>query len=565
MKAAGYVRVSTSGQTGDAKLSLQVQRESIQQYCADNNLQLLPIYDEGAQSGADLDRPELQRLLADAPERKFQSVVVADLSRFGRDNIDALVNIRELKRLGIEFISIKEQFMPGPVGDMLRSIISGVNELERATIKLRTHGARNRLWKAKRRWIGLLPFGYTFDEKTEKVVQIKEEADVMRRIVTEYLDLNLSFNDICIRLNKDHVTTRRGRKWNTANLSAYLRQTIYYGYAITNRYIMNAKGEVAGEKPEDEWIIWDCDDIDAILTKARWDKVQAKAATGLSRSGRPSKFADTFLLHGLLKCGVCGATMVPYRADEKSHGGKRYYQCRWHKSGVKEREIAGRERCHLPTIPAEMLEDWIWDQLMVKFGREREKHFAPLLEDTRFDEQIAAQEAKIVSITKSAAQAERAARKLFLAFTTPDPETPEEDDPDDARMFKIEHRKLTQEAKHLRQELKSAQKYLVELTGMKADQQKFAELVGNEALLSSIWLKMDELPLRGKQQLLKGLLDGAVEVYPPTWLSVEEIKKMNARNHKGPLVDAVKSKPKFRFNEAILQKVLGVNKHLEKC
>jgi hypothetical protein len=257
--------------------------------------------------------------------------------------------------------------------------------------------------------------------------------------------------------------------------------------------------------------------------------------------------------------------MVPYRADEKSHGGKRYYQCRWHKSGVKEREIAGRERCHLPTIPAEMLEDWIWDQLMVKFGREREKHFAPLLEDTRFDEQIAAQEAKIVSITKSAAQAERAARKLFLAFTTPDPETPEEDDPDDARMFKIEHRKLTQEAKHLRQELKSAQKYLVELTGMKADQQKFAELVGNEALLSSIWLKMDELPLRGKQQLLKGLLDGAVEVYPPTWLSVEEIKKMNARNHKGPLVDAVKSKPKFRFNEAILQKVLGVNKHLEKC
>jgi hypothetical protein len=248
--------------------------------------------------------------------------------------------------------------------------------------------------------------------------------------------------------------------------------------------------------------------------------------------------------------------------------------CRWHKAGAAEREINGKERCPLPTIPAEPLEEWIWDQLSGKMGMEKEKHFTPLLQDNHFDDQILKQEAKIESISKSIEQKKRAARKLLLVFTTPDPDTPEEDDEEDGRAFKIEHRKLTQETKHLRVELEAAKKYLTELTGMKTDQKKFQELIGNEALLSSIWLRMDDAPLATKHQLLKGLLDGYVTVYPSQftsrWLTIEQIKALktalNART-KEPLagiVDARLSKPKFRYNSEVIQEVLGIEKHLEK-
>src|SRR5208283_4579416 len=120
------------------------------------------------------------------------------------------------------------------------------------------------------------------------------------------------------------------------------------------------------------------------------------------RTGRPTKYANTFLLHGLLKCGVCENTIVAYRANN-THKHKRYYKCRWNKAGAKEREINGVERCILPMIPAEALEDWVWTCLTAKL-RGHDKNYAPLFENNRFETQITTQETKIENIAKTIAQ-----------------------------------------------------------------------------------------------------------------------------------------------------------------
>jgi site-specific DNA recombinase len=553
--AAGYIRVSTSGQLDNT--SLEDQAEQITEYCSRNNLELiLPLYDEGWQSGADNDRPKFQQMLADADQKKFEVVVIWALDRFGREMADMLVNARRLERLGIELISVKEKFGNDPQGKMMRNTLANFAEYEKALIKDRTHRGRNKKWKNKEAWIGQPPFGYRFDEKICKVVQILEEAKVVRRIVELYLNnVNYSFNDICLILKRDHTTTKRGKEWTTANLSATLSKTIYYGYHVSNTKIMNAKGEIIGDKPPEDHIIWDANDIDAIMTKQEWDDIQAKAKSGKSkRAGRHFSYAKTFMLHDLLKCGLCGSVITPYRADE-GHNNRRYYKCRWHKAGAKEREINDRERCLLPTIPAEQLEDWIWDQLAVKFGYEKEKHLGPLLQNDRFDEQIAEREVKIANIKKLLVQKERAIKRL-------DEQILMADDDYNPTEFRFKRREFSNDINHHKKELEAAKTRLKELQDYKADQKKFEELVGNEALLSAIWLKMDDLELAGKQRLLQGLLDGPLVLYPRA--NLEQIKRLKMKMV-GPPIDPVKSKPKFRYNEAVLHEVLGLEQYLEKC
>ena len=114
---------------------------------------------------------------------------------------------------------------------------------------------------------------------------------------------------------------------------------------------------------------------------------------------------------------------------------------------------------------------------------------------------------------------------------------------------------------HLNQELQAAKKHLDELNEMQNDQEKFKELIGNKALLASWWLKLDELPLKSKQRLLQGLLDGPIVIYPASYL--EAMKRLDIKP-RGPLFDAVKSKPNFRFNQPILEEILGLDKYLEK-
>lgn len=545
--AAGYIRVSTVGQLDNS--SLEDQEFQIKKYCAGNDLHLLPIYDEGSQSGADADRPQLQKLLQDADQNLFQVVVVWALDRFGRDLTDILVNARILKHLGIELVSVKEKFGNDPQGEMMRNTFANFADYERKLIKERTHRGRLRKWREKKRWIGHLPLGYTFDKEKCKIVQVQEEAAVIRRIVELYLgDVKHSFNDICKILKKERITTKQGKIWTTAHLSLQLKHTLYYGYFVANTHHRDET-----PKPIEEHIIWDENDFDPpgpIMTKQEWDAIQAKAKTGRLRTGRPDEYAKTFLLHGLLRCGVCSNIVVAYRANN-THTHKRYYMCRWNKASAKEREIEGESRCALPMIAADDFENWVWDSLMSQFGRDKQRAFGHLLEDERFDEQIADQEGKIANVKKTIAQKERSIRRLDEQI-----DLAKDDDDYNPTEFHFKRRQHANDLNHLRKDLEAANNRIEELKKMQTEQEQFKKLIGDEALLSSIWLKMDDLPLSGKQRLLQGLLAEPIKVYPS--LVLEHIK--NRKNK--ILFDAARSKPKFRYNAHALTEILGLEQYL---
>lgn len=144
-KVAIYARVSTVEQ--DPGLQLSELRKHVQ----DRAWQVYHEYTDIGQSGARDSRPQLNRLMADARRRKFDTVLVWKFDRYAR-SVKHLVNsLYEFKALGIDFVSLTEGIDTStPLGEAMFSIIGAMAQLERDLIRERvTAGMRRAREKGK--------------------------------------------------------------------------------------------------------------------------------------------------------------------------------------------------------------------------------------------------------------------------------------------------------------------------------------------------------------------------------------------------------------------------------
>jgi DNA invertase Pin-like site-specific DNA recombinase len=148
-RVALYARVSTCTGQQDPELQLRELRE----YARLRGLTIVGEYVDRI-SGSKDSRPALNRLMADASQRKFDAVLVWKLDRFGR-SLRHLVNaLAELEALGLTFISLRDNLdLSTPSGRLMFQIIGAMAEFERSLIQERVKaGLRNA--KAKGRRLG---------------------------------------------------------------------------------------------------------------------------------------------------------------------------------------------------------------------------------------------------------------------------------------------------------------------------------------------------------------------------------------------------------------------------
>ena len=101
MNIAAYCRVSTDKE--DQLNSLETQKKFFEEFASKNGHNLTGLYaDEGISGTKTRNRKEFLRLMRDARQKAFEMIIVKDISRFARNTVDLLQNIRELKALGIE-------------------------------------------------------------------------------------------------------------------------------------------------------------------------------------------------------------------------------------------------------------------------------------------------------------------------------------------------------------------------------------------------------------------------------------------------------------------------------
>ena len=550
IKAAAYIRVSTDGQINGE--SLNTQRSTIQAYCTSRGWELVNIFEDAGISGAKDDRPALQSLLSAARTGEIETVVVRDLSRFGRSARDLLNNIQTLKDCSITFISLKEGIDgSGPYGQFMLTILAAIAELEMEMITSRMKENRLARWRDRRIFCGKPPYGYSWNSKEKQIEIVAEQAEIYSRVVKEYLDLGKSLNDIALDLNAEGIPTRNGAssRWSSGTLSKILKSSDYCGKITVNKSITDAKGKVLGSRPESEHIVFE---VPPLIAKDRWNELQKRLNNANSRSGRPSKIEQEFLLHGLCRCGICGATMLSQYGTRRVDGTRsRNYVCYWHKASSKMREVKGHEKCPLPLIPAELLE-WqvFYVELFRQLGLDPDQHYKPLLDGKNgLDSNIKGVERRLSDLQANLKRKEMALRNLDSLL--------EHDDFDRTEYSQKRHGCLN-DIHALQHKIEAARNEHDELRKRKSDEATFAKFISEAEAFKAVTHKIMNLSFSGKQRLLRGVLDGPITVGHSTLIPHHELETEDA-------IGEILKHTTFavKYNQPLLLELLG-DKHTVK-
>jgi len=146
-RVALYSRVSTNnGQNPELQL------RELREYCMARGLTIVQEYTDVGYSGSKESRPALNQLMIDARRRRFDSILVWKLDRFGR-SLRHLVNaLAELEALGLSFISLRDNLdLSTPSGQLMFHVVGAMAQFERALIQERVKaGLRNAKAKGKR-------------------------------------------------------------------------------------------------------------------------------------------------------------------------------------------------------------------------------------------------------------------------------------------------------------------------------------------------------------------------------------------------------------------------------
>ncbi|MGZ3284465.1 MAG: recombinase family protein [Xanthobacteraceae bacterium] len=191
-RCAIYTRKSTDYNLELAFNSLDAQREACEAYIksqAHEGWRLIPgRYDDGAFSGASLDRPALQQLLADVRAGKIDIVLVYKVDRLTRSLADFAKLIELFDAHCVSFVSVTQSFnTSSSMGRLTLNVLLSFAQFERELIGERV---RDKIAASKRKgiWVGgPVPLGYAAVDK--KIVVVAAEAEAVRTIFARYLEL----------------------------------------------------------------------------------------------------------------------------------------------------------------------------------------------------------------------------------------------------------------------------------------------------------------------------------------------------------------------------------------
>ena len=325
MRLAFYMRISIADGGDDESNSIKNQREFLQAY-TDSHLggrEHVEYIDDGY-TGANFDRPDVQRLIEDCRKGIVDTILVKDLSRFGRNYIDVGDYVEHIfPLLGVRFISVLDHTdmkASGPqLLDVETSMMNLINTYYVYDTSKKIRSVNEAKMKKGELTTTVTPLGYICEDVHKGWKVEKKGAAGVKRIFGYALE-GQSPVKIADRLNKSRTKTPaeitgRGsiataepyRKWDSGQVTRILRNEAYTGVLIQGKRQTVVPGKSMRKQKDSSKQYRHEDHHEALVSREDWEKAQAVIKTReiRNRAAEP----DTWILCGKVKCAICNRTI----------------------------------------------------------------------------------------------------------------------------------------------------------------------------------------------------------------------------------------------------------------
>lgn len=346
--AAMYLRLSRDDKDVENEKmesgSIANQRELIRTFILENpDIELFDIYTDDGFTGSNFDRPEFKRMIKDMEAGLINCIIVKDLSRFGRDYIEAGEYIQHIfPRFGVRFIAITDNYDSeyADLGES-RIILPVKNFINDSYCRDISTKVKSQL-EIKRKNGELIapfaPYGYKKSENNKNKLEIDDYAAQIVRNIFDWKIEGMALSAIAEKLNGLGILSPKAYKnytgsaykggfsknekslWSATAVKRILNNETYLGHLIQGKTKkINYKINKVVNRPKEEWIKIE-NTQEAIISEQKFDIVQNLLRTDSRVSPATGKYG---FFSGLLFCGDCGEQMVRrvnhYKQKEKVH------------------------------------------------------------------------------------------------------------------------------------------------------------------------------------------------------------------------------------------------------
>ena len=329
-KTAGYARVSTDHE--EQASSYEMQMAHYKNYIESRaDWDFVGMYsDEGISGTNTKKRDGFNQMIEDALAGKIDLIITKSVSRFARNTVDSLQNVRKLKEHGVEIYFEKENIWTfDSRGELLITIMSSLAQEESRSI------SENTTWGKRKQFAeGKTSVGYSAFLGYDKDFEINEEQAKIVRLIYKLFLGGRSFYAITKELEKRGIKSPSGKdKWYISTVRSILTNEKYRGDALIQKeytadFLDKTRRKNTGEIPQ----YYVEEHHEAIIPPDLFDFVQIE----IKARENDSKHSGVSIFANKIKCGCCGGwygakvwhstdkyRRVIYRCNKKyAHKGK---------------------------------------------------------------------------------------------------------------------------------------------------------------------------------------------------------------------------------------------------
>lgn len=373
---------------GDSN-SIRNQKMLLKQYADEHRLRNVKFYVDDGYSGSNFDRPDFKRMIDDIDNGKVSTVIVKDMSRFGRDHI--LVGYYTkyyFAEADVRFIAVYDQVdSETNPDDDITPFKNILNEMYAKDCSKKIRAVVKAKGNAGKHITTLPPLGYKKDPNDKEKWVIDEcGAETVREIFSLCMNgygptqiarilTERKVDTPVVYFHKHGLPTpskiRDGSEiWSQKSVAGILENLEYTGCTVNFKYCKKSyKSKKCIKLPQEEWLVFE-NTQEAIIDRQTFDTVQKIRQC----KRRPTLMGEMNALSGMLYCADCGKRMYLCRCTTMKQA--EYFNCSTYRK--KKKNLCTSHQITVKAVETLLLEDL---RRTVRFAKSQKQTFLQLLQN----------------------------------------------------------------------------------------------------------------------------------------------------------------------------------------